>query len=115
MEEEGKRITSYDNPITPKRLDPLMQKRRSFALVAAAAGVAAALLSSPLAAADENGGGGPSNPLLPGCETSGGSAVTGGQMTDCATPGSSELRATPNDLGIMGEEADEPMWGMFGW
>ena len=39
----------------------------------------------------------------------GGSAVIGGQETDCASPGNSQLTATPNDLGMMGEEADEPM------
>lgn len=92
-----------------------MQKRHTLALFAAAAGMAAALGAAPLALADENGGGGPSNPLLPGCETMGGSAVIGGQSTDCASPGNSELTATPNDLGIMGAEVDEPMWGMIGW
>jgi len=87
---------------------------RSLAFCAAAAGAAVALLSAPLAAADEYGGGGSSNPLLPGCETTGGSSVTGGQDTDCASPGSSELRATPNDLGIMGAEVDQG-FGMWGW
>ena len=87
---------------------------RSLAFCAAAAAAAVALLGAPLAAADEYGGGGSSNPLLPGCETTGGSSVTGGQDTDCASPGSSELRATPNDLGILGAEADEGM-GMWGW
>lgn len=91
-----------------------MQKRPSLIVVAAAAGAVAALMTAPLALA-EDGGGGPNNPLLPGCDTTGGSSITGGQMTDCASPGSSELRATPNDLGIMGAEVDEPMFGMFGW
>ena len=45
----------------------------------------------------------------------GGSSITGGQDTDCACPGSSELRATPNDLGILGAEVDEPFFGMMGW
>ena len=83
-----------------------MQKRHSLALFAAAAGVAVAMCAAPTSAAD---------PLLPGCETMGGSSVTGGQDTDCASPGNSQLTATPNDLGIMGAEADEPFWGGIGW
>lgn len=81
----------------------------------AAAGAIAAVLTAPPAAADENGGGSPSNPLLPGCETMGGSAVVGGQETDCASPGNVQINATPNDLGVVGSEMDEPMWGMIGW
>ena len=92
-----------------------MQKRHSLAIFAAAAGAVTALMTAPLATADENGGGGPGNPLLPSCEVTGGSAVTGGQQTDCAEPGNSQLTATPNDIGIVGAEMDEPMWGMFGW
>ena len=91
-----------------------MHMRRSLTLLAAA-GAVAALATAPLAAADEYGGGGASNPLLPGCEVTGGSSITGGQDTDCASPGSSELRATPNDLGILGAEVDEPFFGMMGW
>jgi len=94
--------------------DMLMQKRQTLAIFAAAAGVVTALMSAPLAAA-EVGGGGPNNPLLPGCETIGGSAATGGQTTDCAQPGNSQLTATPNDLGVVGAEMDEPMFGMIGW
>ncbi|MCB1289815.1 MAG: hypothetical protein KDB47_19435 [Mycobacterium sp.] len=89
--------------------------RQSLTLLAAAAGAVAALAAAPLASADEYGGGGASNPLLPGCEVTGGSSITGGQDTDCASPGSSELRATPNDLGILGAEVDEPFFGMMGW
>ena len=92
-----------------------MQKRQSLALLGAAAGAAAALVTAPLALADENGGGSPGNPLLPGCEVTGGSQVIGGQTTDCATPGNVQIDATPNDLGVMGGEMDEPMFGMFGW
>jgi len=55
--------------------------------------------AAPAASADENGGGGPGNPLLPGCETTGGSAVLGGQTTDCATPGNSQITATPGTPG----------------
>lgn len=92
-----------------------MQKRESLALFVAAVGAVAALVTAPLAMADEYGGGDANNPLLPGCETTGGSSATGGQMTDCATPGNSELRATPNDLGIMGGMMDEPFYGFGGW
>ena len=92
-----------------------MQKRHSFTFFAAAAGAVAALVTAPLAAADEYGGGGSNNPLLPGCQTIGGSSVMGGQSTDCASPGNSQLTATPNDLGVMGGEMDEPMFGMIGW
>lgn len=92
-----------------------MQKRHSLALLAAAAATAAALITAPSALADENGGGGPNNPLLPGCESTGGSAVIGGQNTDCASPGNVQIDATPNDLGVVGAEMDEPMWGMIGW
>ena len=91
-----------------------MRKRQSLALVAAAVGSVAALLSAPLASADEYGGGGASNPLLPGCEGTGGGGATGGAITDCASPGNSQLNATPNDLGIMGAEADEG-FGFWGW
>lgn len=92
-----------------------MQKRESLALFAAAIGAVAALVTAPLASADEYGGGGAGNPLLPGCETMGGSSAIGGQSTDCATPGNSQLTATPNDLGVMGGMMDEPFFGFGGW
>lgn len=76
--------------------------RQLLTLAAGGIGIAAALLAAPTASADEYGGGGANNPLLPGCETTGGSAVTGGQTEDCASPGNSQITATPNDLGIMG-------------
>ena len=82
----------------------MKQTRQFLALAAGGIGIAAALLGAPTAAADENGGGSPSNPLLPGCESTGGSAVIGGQTTDCASPGNVQIDATPNDLGIMGGE-----------
>lgn len=92
-----------------------MTRTRQFLMLAAGGiGVTAALLGAPLATADENGGGGPNNPLLPGCETTGGSSVTGGQTEDCATPGNSQITATPNDLGIMGGENFYGFPG-FGW
>ncbi len=82
-----------------------MTRTRQFLMVAAGGvGIAAALLGAPTAAADEYGGGGANNPLLPGCETMGGSAVIGGQTTDCASPGNVQIDATPNDLGVMGGE-----------
>ena len=60
--------------------------RQSLVLIAAGIGLAAALGSAPLAGA---------NPLLPSCETMGGSAVLGGQTTDCASPGNVQIDATP--------------------
>ena len=92
-----------------------MKRSRQFlALLAGGIGTAAALLGAPIAAADEYGGGGANNPLLPGCETTGGSAVIGGQTTDCASPGNSQITATPNDLGSIASEADE-WWGGYGF
>lgn len=69
------------------------------------AGAALAIAAAPLAAAQPDGGGGPHNPLLPGCETTGGSSVIGGQVTDCATPGNTQIDATP----------EVPGYGMFPW
>lgn len=95
-----------------------MTRTRQFtALLVGGSAVAAALLGSPIAAADEYGGGGANNPLLPGCETMGGSAVLGGQSTDCASPGNSQLTATPNDLGSIGAGIDEggALFGFGGW
>ena len=92
-----------------------MKRSRQFlALLAGGIGTAAALLGARIAAADEYGGGGANNPLLPGCETTGGSAVIGGQTTDCASPGNSQITATPNDLGSIASEADEG-WGGYGF
>jgi hypothetical protein len=89
-----------------------MKRTRQFlVLIAGGIGTTAALLGAPTAAADEYGGGGANNPLLPGCETTGGSAVTGGQTEDCASPGNSQITATPNDLGVMGAEVDEGGFG----
>ena len=80
----------------------MTRTRQLLALAAGSIGITAALLGAPNAFADEYGGGGANNPLLPGCETTGGDAVTGGQTTDCASPGNSQITATPNDLGVMG-------------
>jgi hypothetical protein len=92
-----------------------MNRTRQFlALLAGGIGTTAALLGAPIATADEYGGGSANNPLLPGCEVTGGDAVTGGQSTDCASPGNSQIVATPNDLGMMGGFGDE-MGGFGGW
>jgi len=56
-----------------------MQRTR-FTLALAAAGVAVAFAAAPIAGAIP----GEDNPLLPGCETTGGSATLGGQTEDCA-------------------------------
>lgn len=79
-------------------------------LPAAGIGVAAAILAAPVAAADTT----IAPPLLPQCETLEGSAVTGGQTTECATPGNSEINATPQQF--PGEEEGFygfPAFGFF--
>ncbi len=70
----------------------MQRKRHSLALLVAGAGLAAALGAAPMAAAEP----GANEPLLPGCETTGGSSVLGGQTTDCASPGNVQIDATPN-------------------
>ena len=65
-----------------------------------AAGVGVAVAAAPTAAAEPN-----PNPLLPQCEVAGGSAVIGGQTTDCASPGNVQIDATP----------PVPSYGMFPW
>ena len=80
----------------------MTRTRQFLTLAAGGVGIAAALLGAPTAAADEYGGGSANNPLLPGCETTGGSSVIGGQNTDCASPGNVQIDATPNDLGVLG-------------
>jgi hypothetical protein len=64
---------------------------RSLVLFAAGVCTAAALGTAPIAGAEP----GADNPLLPGCETMGGSSVLGGQTTDCASPGNVQIDATP--------------------
>lgn len=64
----------------------MQRNRHSLVLLAAGAGLVAALGAAPLAGAD---------PLLPGCEETGGSSVLGGQTTDCASPGNVQIDATP--------------------
>jgi hypothetical protein len=93
----------------------MKRSRQSLALLAAGIGTAAALFGAPIAAADEYGGGGASNPLLPGCEFEGGGGATGGQTTDCASPGNSQITATPNDLGAIAAETNQGFGGFGGW
>ena len=95
-----------------------MKRTRQFLVTLAGGfGIAAALIGAPIAGADEDGGGGPGNPLMPSCDTMGGSSATGGQTTDCASPGNSQLTATPNNMGAVGAEIDEGggMFGIGGW
>jgi hypothetical protein len=91
-----------------------MKRTRQFAILASGFGIAAALIGAPFAGADEDGGGGPGNPLTPTCNTMGGSSINGGQTTDCASPGNSELTATPNNMGEVGAQIDEPIFGFGG-
>ena len=79
-----------------------MTRTRQFLVLLAGGIGAAALLGSPVAAADENGGGEPDHSMLPPCQTMGGSSAMGGQSTDCASPGNSQLTATPSILGADG-------------
>lgn len=76
-----------------------MPRIRQFLLLpAAGVGVAAAILAAPAASADTTVG----PPLLPQCENLEGSAISGGQTTECETPGNAEINATPQQFG--GEE-----------
>lgn len=67
-----------------------MQRNRLL-LTLAVAGTVVAFAAAPIAGAIP----GEDNPLLPGCETTGGSATLGGQTEDCASPGNSQITATP--------------------
>ncbi|MCX2933656.1 hypothetical protein ORI20_25630 [Mycobacterium sp. CVI_P3] len=80
-----------------------MPRIRHFLLLPAAGiGVAAAILSAPIAAADETG----TNSQLPQCETVSGDSISGGQTEECATPGNTELNATPQQF-----PGEEEFWG----
>ncbi len=72
------------------------QLRKVLLVGAAGFGVAAAILTAPAAVADPS--------LLPQCETTGGSAIEGGQTTECATAGNTQLDATPPQYGGEGDE-----------
>jgi hypothetical protein len=89
----------------------MTRTRQFLALLAGGIGTAAALFGAPTAVAAPDGGGGPNNPLLPGCEVEGGGGATGGETTDCAEAGNSQITATPNDLGVMGAMIGEGAGG----
>ncbi|WP_167105375.1 hypothetical protein [Mycobacterium sp. DL592] len=79
-------------------------------LPAAGIGVAAAILAAPVASADTT----IAPPTLPQCENLTGSAISGGQTTECATPGNTEINATPQQF--PGEEEGFygfPAFGFF--
>lgn len=73
-----------------------MKARLTAAALLAMAGAAAAVTTAPLSSA---------NPTLPQCVDTGGSAVIGGQTTECSTPGNTQIDATP----------EQPGYGMFPW
>ncbi len=77
-------------------------------LPAAGIGVAAAVLAAPVAAADTT----IAPPTLPQCVNVEGSAISGGQTTECATPGNTEINATPQQFA-----GEEPFYGfpVFGF
>lgn len=78
-------------------------------LPAAGIGVAAAILAAPVATADTT----TAPPLLPQCENLEGSAISGGQTTECATPGNTEINATPQQF--PGEEEGFYGFPVFGF
>ncbi|WP_166906287.1 hypothetical protein [Mycobacterium sp. DL440] len=65
----------------------MSQMRNLLVLSAAGFGAAVAILGAPAAAADPS--------LLPQCEVTGGSSIAGGQTTDCASEGNTQIDATP--------------------
>ena len=71
-------------------------------LISAAAGLAVTLGFAPLAAADP----GSDDTLMP-CEVVGGSNECEGN--------NSELVDIPSNLGVIGPQESEPVWGMIGW
>ena len=86
-----------------------MRRIRQILLPAAAGiGVAAAILTAPLASAEDG-----QNLLLPPCEVTGGSAVTGGQTTDCASPGNVQIDSTPQVFPGEDEFYGFPGFGFF--
>ncbi len=73
-------------------------KARLSALAGALAvgGVSAAIALAPMAGAQPPGED-HNNPLLPGCEvTGGGGGMQGGETTDCASPGNVQVDSTPS-------------------
>ena len=84
-----------------------MRLRLHFALAVAATGALTVVLS-PAAVADTT----LIAPTVPSCVDTGGSAVLGGQTTECATPGNVQLDSTPQVY--PGEDADQ-FWGFPGY
>lgn len=82
--------------------------RRFLLLPAAGIGAAAAVLAAPVAAADTT----IAPPTLPQCVNVEGSAISGGQTSECATPGNTEINATPQQF-----PGEEPFYGfpVFGF
>ncbi|BBY57325.1 hypothetical protein [Mycolicibacterium sarraceniae] len=76
--------------------------RQLLLLPVAGIGVAAAVLSAPIAGADTTINTAP----LPNCETFDGSSISGGQTTQCETPGNVELDSTPQQFA-----GEEPFYG----
>jgi hypothetical protein len=79
------RVASMSTPTKGTLAMP--QMRKVLVLSAVGFGAAAAILGAPAATADPS--------LLPQCEVTGGSSVAGGQTTDCASEGNSQIDATP--------------------
>ena len=83
--------------------DMLMRLTRlALGLSTAAAGLAVTLGFAPLAAAEP----GTDDTLMP-CEVVGGGNECEGN--------NSELVDIPSNLGVVGPEESEPVWGMIGW
>jgi hypothetical protein len=76
--------------------------RLALGLSTAAAGLAVTLGFAPLAAAEP----GSDDTLMP-CEVVGGG-------TECEG-NNSELVDIPSNLGVIGPQESEPVWGMIGW
>ncbi|BBY65328.1 hypothetical protein [Mycolicibacterium helvum] len=85
------------------------QLRQLLLLPVAGIGAAAAILSAPVAAADVTG----TNSQLPQCETVNGDSISGGQTTECATPGNTELNATPQQFPGEDEFYGFPAFGFW--
>lgn len=81
----------------------MQRNRQTLALIAVGIGVVAALATAPLAGADTQ---------LPSCQTTGGSSVSGGQVTDCASPGNVQIDATPD---FIPNESYGPFFGFPGF
>jgi hypothetical protein len=80
----------------------MRRKRLVLGLSTAAAGLAVTLSFAPIAAAEP----GSDDTLMP-CEVVGGSNECEGN--------NSELVDIPSNLGVIGPEESEPVWGMIGW